>query len=268
MPDIKNTGTGRGFHQALSFHGCVRRAKYEHSVPRSVATTPSYLLVGTIGHELLRQWRLGNDIPPGEPWTIDGEPVSAETINEAYRVFQAYKMSFGRRDFGDVIATEMRFPVDPDHAAKIAAVLGSVRSGAADLVVDVNRDDIARLAKTGIVVPRPGILIVDDKFEKDGGEFTLLKHRHSFQFQTYMVMYALATGVEPVGAVVNVLVKNKTPKFVRVFVPPPTEDTILALRAFYAHADAAEQTEAFDSAKCLENYRVCPLLESGSCQRH
>jgi len=126
----------------------------------------------------------------------------AEAIGEAERLYRAYRVFWGARDFGKVLAVEREY--------EKALGTGEV-TAAIDLVVKLSKKDLARNKLDG----EPGVYLVDHKTRgsRDPAEYEMALR--SVQFSTYAAVY----GPEVKGFIVNLAYKGARPTFERILVP-------------------------------------------------
>lgn len=282
---IRTDSTPNGVHSWYSWLGCHRKAwlgeiDRAHRVPTDVLSGKDYFDIGSIGHGLLA---LHYSIPYEKALRLDttrltykldhGARLDVEThaadIEEATRLYRAYRLHYPKNDLGKVVDIEKEFELE----------MGAMSlSGGLDLVVRMTSKDLTRNGLDGL----PGIYIVDHKFysKKDPMAYELALHDP--QFITYPYLYEAARRVEVQGTIVNIIYKTVNPGFERFVIPK------MAINAEWPIVSGALGLAARNKAAALkivedgglpevntrECYKrssfgtdVCKYHKNGSCDR-
>lgn len=278
---IRTDSTANGVHSWYSWLNCPRKAWFKelsraHREPRTTLSGRTAFDVGSIGHALLalhyslpyekamqiNTSRLTYKLDNGLPLDTD---IHAADIEEASRLYRAYRLHHRKNDLGKVLDIEKEFEVS-QGACKL--------SGAPDLVVKMTARDLANNSLDG----SPGIYVVDHKFygKKDPMAYELAMHEP--QFVTYPKIYPQ----EVAGTIVNIIYKTAAPSFERFLVPkmainsewPIVSDSLaLAARNRETALKIVEggQLPEVNTQDCFKSTRygvdVCRYYKDNSCNR-
>lgn len=232
--------------------------------------------IGSAFHKILEHYYRGtlNEV------AFDQNNVS---VAEALRVFGAYRLRFPVQEFGTVVGTEYSFGFDtpPEGSPAPYSPVGVVPfTGRIDMVVNIQDDaQIEWLSSPhgrNIPVSKKGIYLLDHKTMGQRRQTVEMEFLNSFQFHAYMMCWDTIYGATQGfcnGMIANCVVRHKTMNersFFSVFVPPPTPNQQLAVRAHFQMAKSLRDTYGDDyknRSKCFAWGRVCPHFRSGACDR-
>lgn len=227
--------------------------------------------IGTLGHAFAELYYGGYDFRCDE---VIFKPVQLnDEVQEATRVFDAYREKFHKDEFGKVLSLEEKF----EGPAVEAAVGIAPFTGKTDMVVELGDEaciEALKLSRPGLAdAPlRPGMILgVDHKFLKARQSNQELKYPNSLQFIGYQVGYNATHERKVEGWIVNVIIRTKTVQFYTMFVPPPTQVQINALRASLKYWQFLSE-EMRTQTNPLEDYcfgwsEPCWWLRQGMCDR-
>ena len=185
-----------------------------------------YFDVGSLGHALLA---LHYSLPPQEAlkldtrklkWMTSGGPLDKETyaeaLEEADRLYRAYRAHWGAGDLGKVLGIEHELETqgnlgDPTRDAPIL-------TGGLDLVVRLTAAQLKRSNLDG----EPGVYVVDHKFYSRPDPATYELALHDMQFAMYPELWDRGnptTRDACKGTIVNLIYKKLPPSFERLLLP-------------------------------------------------
>ena len=292
---LESTGTPFGISRDLAYLSCERRAwldeewksKQDPNEPAPIfdegkdskgKPKPVANVVGTAVHELLRLWRIGQEVPVSG-WSFywydkEIESTHPATCNEARRIFRAYEMDRSPLEFGRVVATELQLQAPVE-------LFGCEKTGAVDLVAEVGEEEITYLRATfGLELPGPGIYLVDDKTDdRNEGQKTVEEYLMRAQFKLYHMLYDIQHGStlgEAKGSIANVIFKTAEVKYKPIFIPGPNEDEVKMVAGIVGYAESQRtlgksgvlpRTRAHDNA-CRSWGKTCGHYTAGRCKRY
>jgi hypothetical protein len=212
---------------------------------------------------------------------IDLDPIQDAEWGEAIRLFDFSRSFFPVDYFGEIVAVELKMPINDTHRDTVAEVLGSTElTGAIDLVTKMSADDVARIEEDrGIELNGPGIYIIDHKTsaarksEMDGRS----NYTASMQCLTYMTMLGLAFNEPIQGMIFDVLVKHKVLRrhdksragsSVQTFFAKPHREDAKVVKAAIASATAQREAGLANPFACYDRGRECVFLNRGLCGRY
>lgn len=227
--------------------------------------------IGTFYHGLMDMWFKGK-MPEGV--TLDIGPVQDMAWAEAIRLFNFTREHFTREYFGQCMGSEVRLPMNEEHAAQVEAFFGHREgTGAMDMLARLSLDDIARLRQDwGISLPGPGLYVWDWKTAgaRKSAQAAEAEYTDSMQAKMYPSLWNIAGGEQVLGTIYFVLVKHdqlrrfdvnsRTLSSVQVFFarwePIHAEIVKVGLRRARKNRDEAEP----NPFACRLKGRPCPFL--------
>jgi hypothetical protein len=276
---VKTGGSGRGvsYWTVPAMCGRKRTLMTEHP---TVDTIIDHTALNTgIYYHVLKEWFYSGRIPEGT--VLDMDPVSDPEWGEAVRLFNWSAAEYPRDYWGQVVAVELKMPINEDHAQKVIEWVGHDEStGACDLVVKMSDADVSRInADRGIELPGPGIYIIDHKTSGARKSDTDAKayYTSSMQSLKYMHMLGLAFN-EPVrGMVFDVLVKHKNLRrvadgrngsSVQTFIAYPRLEDAKVVKAAIDYGMWQRDANKANPFACYDHGRECVFLSRGLCGRY
>jgi hypothetical protein len=254
----------------MAFGKCPRAAtlsaKHEHN-SGSRGTRE-----GTIGHAFCELYYGGQKFEPNEViFTPKQDPAEVE---EMERVWLQYRDKFPRDEWGEILSIEEHLSgPEVENAVGIAPYTGKV-----DFVCKLgDEESILRLvdSRPGLrnAPLKPGMVLGGDhKFLSRRNSNQEDKYIQSLQFTGYQLAYNAVHPEQPCeGWIVNTVIKTKTVQFYTMFVPPPTEKQIKALRDAlhywkFLKEEFPEQTNPLEDY-CFGYVDPCWWLRQGMCDR-
>lgn len=279
LPLPRSGSSGAGISYYTQIIRCPRKVVLDRELKEPDDRADGAAAVGTMVHQLDELYYGGRS---DNPLVIPISDVNwGNSIDEAKRCWGAYIKRFPGRDWwGEVLAVELRFPIDAagfeqeqlEQAALIAAAVGidpfTIRI---DRVIQVTKESALRIAtNTELGALKPGVYLYDRKTKGKADGDAALMHAHSLQFYAYMMVYNAINQHEPcLGLVVDEIVTTKEPKFRQFLVTPPDERQQQVVRSMLKNAKALEKSDAALGVAfgCKEYNRFCPHLLSGACTR-
>lgn len=278
--NIQRTGgSGRGvsYWSVPAMCGRKRRLMSEHPEVDTIVDRTA-LDTGTYYHALKEMWLKGA-MP--ENFIIDADPVQDMEWGEALRLFDFSRCMFPRDYWGEIVAVELKMPIDENHAEKVKAFFGHAEAtGACDLVVRMNAADVSRIeADRAIELNGPGVYIVDHKTSaaRKSEMDARRDYTSSMQCLTYMQMLGLRISEPVKGMIFDVLVKHKNLRryeegrggaSVQTFVAFPREEDKEIVRAAFDYALTQRQQNMPNPFACYDYGRECVFLSRGLCGRY
>lgn len=277
---VKRTGgSGRGmsYWTVPAMCGRKRRLMSEHPKVETIGDTTA--LDTGIYYHFLKECFYNGQV--AQDTAISMEPIQDMEWGEACRLFDFHRANFAKDYFGEIVAVELKMPINDNHKMKIEDWLGDIEAtGAIDLVVNMSKADVARVEEDRqIELNGPGIYIVDHKTagaRKDemGGR---ANYTSSLQCLTYMHMLSLAFNEPIQGMIFDVLLKHKTLRrfdegrngsSIQTFFARPGHEDALIVKAALINADAQLKENRANPFACYDRGRECVFLSRGLCGRY
>ena len=240
----------------------------------------SYFEVGRFYH-LLQEHGAKADL--SGVWDLTDGAYTPDFL-EALHLYRGWCKLWGSitEKYGEVVATELLLPTEgaPTEAAQRA--LGGEFTGRIDLLVRIADVD-GVMARTGLILPGPGLYIIDHKTAKGPAATDAHKFTNHTQAMGYATLYNLEHPNEPVmGTIFDVLYKHRT--FLReakrnitgkvqqgashahFFQPSMPDDegvitNLVKLGSYMYDNDVPNPTA------CFGQYAACSYLLNGRCSR-
>lgn len=219
------------------------------------------LAVGLMLHKLLELAELGEPVDEADIFMSGGAPVEREWVDEAWRLYNAYRMTPGLLGTTSTVAVE--YEIKP--TADLVEILGAPVTGYIDRVFEVKSEEQVEAVRRarGVELEVGKVYLQDYKTEfRDDGDKMFLRHRYSMQFALYQVAWnILNPGRLCAGVLVDCIVKNKVPKFVSYLLPPVSEDEVWATIGWVRNVMRVyeESLGAANPSACVNRYgRLCP----------
>lgn len=276
---VRTGGSGRGvsYWSVPAMCGRKRRLMTEHADVDTIVDHTA-LNTGVYYHYLKEIWLKGR-VPDDQ--VIDMDPVQDAEWGEAVRLFNWHREEFPRNYWGEIVAVELKLPINDEHKQKVIEWIGHDEStGACDLVVKMSAADVLRISEDrDIELPGPGIYIIDHKTSGARKSDTDAKANYtsSMQCLKYMHMLSLAFN-EPVrGMVFDVLIKHKTLRrvadgrsgsSVQTFVATPRAENARIVKAAIAYGMHQREHDLANPFACYDYGRECVFLSRGLCGRY
>jgi hypothetical protein len=252
---------------------CERKFALGMLKPRELIPTlppesdkPNALLVGSGLHAGLAAWYLGkiqdSDLDEISWYGTPIEESHPTNCKEIRRLLRWYFKQHRPTEFGRVlhVEVELAIPMTDDELPGF--------TGAIDLIVSCDEDDVIRLGAEGLYLPGPGNYGVDHKTAASDSKAAQLEYALRPQFSGYHM-------ISPVplrGFIANRIIKTKEPKRKLYYVPPPDDNGKIMVQSLIRErlrilSNPPEFAKANPDA-CLDRYNnVCPYLHAG-CERY
>lgn len=262
-------GSSAGFHHHMKFGQCPKKATLDGQHGDGPHNYSQGTAEGKVGHAFAELYYSGHVFDPED--VLFDPPPPAWIRTEMSRVWREYRVKFPPDEFGRVISVEEGLG-GPLVEAAVGVAPYTMK---ADLVIHLeNEEQCARLVSlrpelTGI---QPGRYGVDHKFLKRKPSNLGLKYPNSLQFVGYQLGWNAVHPETPVdGWIVNIVVKTKEVQFYSLFVPPPTELQVKALRVNlkfwkFIKEHFPNQTNAQEDY-CFGFVEPCYWWKTGVCDR-
>lgn len=258
---------------------CGRKRKLMTDNPEIDPISDHTALDTGIYYHALKEFWLTGQVPDGV--VIDADPVQDMEWGEALRLFNWHRSEFPRDYWGEIVAVELKMPINEDHAKKVVEWIGHDEStGACDLVVKMSEADVERIqVDREVELNGPGIYIVDHKTSASRKSDTDARASYlsSMQCLKYMHMLSLAFN-EPIrGMVFDVLVKHKSLRrcsdgrngsSVQTFVAVPKAEDANIVKAAIAYGMHQREHNLANPFACFDHGRECVFLSRGLCGRY
>lgn len=258
---------------------CGRKRKLMTDNP-DVDTIGDHTALDTgIYYHALKEFWLKGQVPDGI--AIDADPVQDMEWGEALRLFEWHRQYFGRDYWGEIVAVELKMPINEVHLQKVVKWIGHDEStGACDLVVNMSREDVARIqTDRGIELNGPGIYIVDHKTSstRKSDSDAKANYTSSMQCLKYMQMLQLAFNEPVKGMIFDVLVKHKNLRrheegrngsSVQTFLAVPRGEDAAIVKAAIAYGMHQREHNLANPFACYDHGRECVFLSRGICGRY
>lgn len=276
---VKSGGSGRGVSYWTVPAMCGRKRALMTDNP-DVDTIIDHTALNTgIYYHVLKQWFYEGRIPEGT--VLDMDPIQDAEWGEAIRLFNWSASEYPKDYWGQVVAVELKMPINEEHAQKCIEWVGHDEStGACDLVVRMSDADVVRInADRNIELPGRGIYIVDHKTSaaRKGEADAKAYYTASMQCLKYMHMLGLAFN-EPIrGMVFDVLVKHKTLRrvpdgrngaSVQTFLAEPRTEDARVVKAAIDYGMWQRDANKANPFACYDHGRECVFLSRGLCGRY
>lgn len=279
-PQVQRTGgSGRGMSYWTVPAMCGRKRVLMSEHPKVDTIGDSTALDTGIYYHFLKESFYKGHV--SHDTAISMEPIQDAEWGEAIRLFDFSRTHFPADYFGQIVAVELRMPINDNHRIKIEEWLGDVEAtGAIDLITNMSAADVKRVEEDrGIELNGPGIYIVDHKTagaRKDemGGR---ANYTTSMQCLTYMHMLSLAFNEPIQGMIFDVLLKHKTLRrydegrngsSVQTFFARPQPEDPEIVKAALIHADKQLKENMANPFACYDRGRECVFLSRGLCGRY
>lgn len=264
------SGTGLSYYSKLL--KCPNQAYLDRQEAQEAGAISGNRGVGTLYHAFMDLYFGGNyELQPSEVHFLrkDGQPQAIDEVCrvEAERVFGWYKDSFGALSFGEVISTEQ---VVKDLTADV--VEGSDKTPftvGLDLLVEV--DDAARhliKEQRGVDLSQNGVYVVDFKTEKALTMGLTDRFIHSIQMSAYQIVAKEVLGYDVKGALVDVVIKTKTPRNIVVPVEYPSSLERKVLRSYWEAVERRLETPREVNLEACFFPSICHHFITGACMRY
>lgn len=272
-------GSGRGVSYWTVPAMCGRKRRLMTEQP-DIDTIGDHTALDTgIYYHALKEWFYLGKIPDGT--AIDLDPVQDMEWGEALRLFNWHREQFDRAYWGEIVAVELKMPINEAHKEKVVDWIGHDEStGACDLVVKMSAEDVSRIQEDrAIELNGPGIYIVDHKTAATRKSDTDARANYtsSMQCLKYMHMLSLAFN-EPIrGMVFDVLVKHKSLRrvadgrngsSVQTFLAIPRPEDAAIVKAAIAYGMHQREHNLANPFACYDHGRECVFLSKGICGRY
>lgn len=277
---LPDGSSGHGFSYWTKLMGCRRQAELStnHEVVKAVGGLDGQA-VGILMHamlELYDQGQLGSD----ELETLKFEQHYASTpinVIEAKRLMNWWILNYEPEHFGKTFCVEQLMPDDPELTKLFGIPSHKKLTARLDLMTDVNEETIERLARTrGLILPRPGLYIVDHKWYKSRTGFTEVLNGmqslgYPFVAQRWLALHHPERRDDLQGIIFHFGIKTKTPDSIAFFRRPDYEEDLLILRSFFEEAlERESRGNKTNPTLCYPfAQRACPFApdEHGYCRR-
>ncbi len=284
MKTILHTLNSGGSGSGLSYYsqwagGCPKKATLDTAAREKFtgdSSTGSHALgIGRILHAFLElHYKRGmkgvfdTSVVKFSDVVDDGERTEAEAI------FRSYRINHPPDEWGEVVECEDKYPKTKSQAAAIEEAVGiSPYTFTPDLVVNIGAKQVRTLQDTrGLILPKPGLYMVDHKSEGMWDAAAMDRHTNKQQFTAYQLGYNAANPKRPVlGLIDNILMKTKGYDVRTLFIPPPGKLAIQSLHSFLRYCvtmmkvmpDWAVPTDY----NCFPRGKCCYWYTEGSCER-
>ncbi|MEO1444625.1 MAG: PD-(D/E)XK nuclease family protein [Cyanobacteria bacterium J06635_11] len=241
---------------------CAKRQVLKKQHKSDVDDSSPASRIGSLFHKMCEY-----HFDPAAPevvWRLPNE--HEDELAEAVRLFQAFTAEIKPEMFGRVLHTEWRFPVMRDDYFSVFSRFGVPLKGIVDMVCEMSQEDCYKWADQGVMLPGPGVYLVDWKTSKR----TQSPDRYSsgFQHVAYQMAYEVIAGVKPRGFIWGCVFGLKMPKVaIYVTTRPNGAEQDICLSAFKRQRRRIEASEANPFA-CHNSWgQVCPFLSNGICDR-
>ncbi len=281
--------SGRGMSYWGDAASCGRLAnlkeKHKENQPAAVeGDDPNALTVGNMYHVLHEVTLRGQAV--GEIWDQTDTMVADPDFVEAVRLYRAYQ-----RDWGDVtkrwgcklLGVEVKIPSTPQGEAAARDLFGDITTGRLDALVEFDEVDTA-YENTGLLLPGPGIYILDHKAAKSRQE----RHQWEFQFGlqsvTYMHIYNMEHPEAPMrGMIFDQILKHKEiskypvlnkqgdvkrDSSYEAFLATPHEDEEKVIQALVQLGRKNVEENRTNPKHCFAGFKPCPMFTRGLCRRY
>ncbi len=274
---IHQGGSGSGVSYYGAANTCGRRAILDREYPRiSDLSDPrdNAATVGTLFHLFAEAYYTNT---PLEGAVEINQLSGTSNWAEAQRLFKEHRSRFPKESggMGKVIACEMDLPVrGPDgEPVSLDNPFGVEKFTARiDMVVEHTEDSIKVFEKErGLVLPEPGIYLVDHKTKGRMDPHMEYGWKMGYQTSAYMMYYEYLFGVRPKGMIMNVIIRHKKltdASFVAYLIPYPDEDQQQATKWFMQRGEQNVKIGAPNPGACIGQYGACVHLTSGTCNRY
>lgn len=175
---VRSSGSGRGNSYWEIGANCGFRRFLEDQLGRDPdAPQPDWAIRGTYMHLLLQWWQEGK-LAKGQ---IIEHDESDMLWREAVTLFDWFASTYPRDFWGRVIGTEVQFPSTDEEKRRVAEFfdvpLEYAPTMRSDVVTEIDAAGVERFAQQGVLLPGPGVYIVDWKHGgahgfDDGWKFT------------------------------------------------------------------------------------------------
>jgi hypothetical protein len=239
-----------------------------------------YFEVGRLYH-LLQEHGAQADL--SGVWDLRDEAYNPEFL-EALRLYRGWCSLWGSitNKYGEVVATELSLPTPGAATAAAQLALGGEFTGRIDLLVRISDAD-AVMARTGLILPGPGLYIIDHKTAAGPNKTDAHKFTNHTQAMGYATLYNLEHPDDPVvGTIFDMLYKHKV--FLRVpkigaagkvvqgkshehfyqATAPDDQGVIVNLVQLGSHN---YDNDIPNPTKCHGPFGTCEYLTSGRCNR-
>lgn len=252
-----------GISHYSSFGHCPYRATRNSQNPNSHQHTDG-TAEGTILHAYSDLYYQGVAFEPGQ--VEFNHPFTKEQYDESARVWRKYQDKFAHDEW-TVIASEKYL-----GGPALLETMGVDFTAKLDLVVEISGLQAEYLQKSRSEEIRPGRYGVDHKFLKQTPTNLEFKYPNSLQFVGYHTAWnACYPDLKLDGFLVNVVIKNKEPKFITLVLDPPGPEQIMALKSSlkwwkYLKDNHPYQTNPLED-NCFPYSKPCYYFANGECDR-
>jgi hypothetical protein len=279
--NLPEGSSGHGFSYWDKLMGCRRQAELStnHEIVKAVGGLDGQA-VGILMHAMLEEYdngRLGTDdveaIRFPQHWAAT--PIN---VIEAKRLMSWWVLNYEPEHFGKTFCTEQYMENDPKLTELFGIPEGRRLTARLDLMVDVSEADIERLARTrGLILPWPGLYIVDHKWYKSRTGFTNVLNGmqslgYPFVAQRWLELNKPERADDFHGIIFHFGIKTKKPDSIAFLRKPDWEEDLLILRSFFTEAlERESRGNKTNPTLCYPfAQNACPFApdENGYCRRY
>lgn len=260
---------------------CEKSAWLSQKSLGSGYTVSPGLTIGTVGHAYAEM--LYKQLPEFDgtiEFTDVPEVYSEENIDNGHIVGQRYLRDRHSLEFGEPISVEGRFALPESEYATLGQPYYIPFSGQRDLISRMSASDIERVRNEfGIILPRPGIYITDNKFFSRKSSDVVDEMATSIQLESYRRLAQIEyPNEEVVGAIANITyyyfskTNNKNQYLVIPVLPSTEMDKVI--KVFWERVARALDTIntlghwPANYSGCFGKYGMCSFMKYGQCMRY
>ena len=161
---------------------------------------PDWAVRGVYYHTLLQWWH-DQKIPKNSVIELNDNTL----WNDAVTLFDWYRTTYARDFWGECIGTEVQFPSTPEEKAEVAKWFGIPTEYAptmrTDLLVRADEPHVENAANHGVLLPGPGVYIVDYKHGAAHWADDEKKYTQGVQALLYLTLGNLFWAEKPKGMI-------------------------------------------------------------------
>lgn len=280
--NLKSGGSGKGFSYYSAATKCPRRAELAAESEVRSENLGEALVCGILFHGFadLYHNQLRHRIDPRDVafhYEEDGQPVGGNFIvfrEEVNRVWSQYQGMVPPEGLGEPVGAEIDLitPQTPvQQKIEVYRTLGvSPWTGRVDFVSYVDEELAEKL------LPETGFLLSEGRYIWDhkvhGSERSEYKDTYpdSTQLMSYILAWNITNPHKKVeGGIINAVIRTKTIKLRKYFVPVPDVDDIKSIAAFYTGAqNMLKVLGTWANRETCHSYgKWCPYM-GNKCKRY
>ena len=278
-----SSGRGVSFWSKASKCGRLAILDQQHAEERQATEDLDALSVGVYYHALQEVGMRGQ--AAGEVWDQTDSQVEDKNWQEALRLYRAYQRDWGTplgRWGADLISVEEKIPGTPAGEALVKSLFGDVTTGRVDAVIRINDPELT-YQNTGILVPGPGIYLLDHKSAKSRQQNHEWEYRFGMQSILYQHVYNLEHEEPCQGMIFDILMKHKDitkgPQLSKsgeirressynAIMAVPEHDAERIIKALVQAGKHNVDNDKAVPSHCFAGFSPCRHFTSGRCSRY